>query len=71
MAAIDKIYGTSKQYDEFRAWVEVHCERYLKHFYPRPERIGPITNLSVRADEWLYFRCPFSGCEMRSNSNMP
>lgn len=61
MAAIDKIYGTPEQYDEFRAWVEKKCKRYLRHFYERPiASVGPITNLTSRADEWIYFRCPIN-----------
>lgn len=62
MASIDKIYGTTKQYDEFHAWTAKNAPRYLKYFYPRDgyhdETDRPITNLPETADRWLLSNCP-------------
>lgn len=62
MAAIDKIYGTTKQYDEFRAWTADNAPQYLKHFYERDgyhdDTDRPITNLTEAADMWLLANCP-------------
>ena len=35
MAAIDKIYGTRAQYDEFYQWCEVNVPEAIKHFNTR------------------------------------
>ena len=60
MAAIDKIYGTNTQYDEFYAWVQQHHPDMLPRFYPRdgyPPDDRPITNLSEEQDMWLLKNC--------------
>jgi hypothetical protein len=62
MAAIDKIYGSTKQYDEFKSWAEKNCPKWLKHFYPRDGYEDgydrPITSLPEEADWWLLENCP-------------
>lgn len=62
MAGIDKIYGTTEQYDEFHTWCKKHKRSILKHFYPRDgydERYNrPITNYPMEVDKWLLENCP-------------
>lgn len=66
MAAIDKIYGTKTQHDEFYAWCEEHYPPALPYFYewpaawndPRSTRLYPITNFPERVDRWLLKNCP-------------
>ena len=57
MAAIDKIYGSTEEYDEFLAWIEENKPEYTQYFYQRDgykNNISrPITNFPVRADRWL------------------
>ena len=54
MAAIDKIYGTTEQYDEFRAWCERNLLPALKYFYERDGYVDgksrPITNFPSYID---------------------
>lgn len=53
MAAIDKIYGTTEQYDEFWEWCEKHLPKVLEFFYERDgylEGLRPITNLPQDID---------------------
>jgi len=61
MAAIDKIYGTTKEYDIFRSWISKNKQEYLVYFYPRDgydkDRNRPITNLPELADMWLLKNC--------------
>jgi hypothetical protein len=60
MAGIDKIYGTTAEYDEFKAWCKKHRPSALDYFYPR-EATGDfgrqITNLPTEEDIWLYDNC--------------
>lgn len=62
MAAIDKIYGTTEQYDEFYAWCEANKPTLLKYFYDRDgyrkPYDRPITNFPVWVDKWLLSNCP-------------
>ena len=61
MAAIDKIYGTKVQHDEFRAWCEQHKPEALKHFYRwdwDDDGEHPITNFPESLDMWLLLYCP-------------
>ena len=62
MAAIDKIYGSTEQYDIFYEWAEVNKPQILKYFYPRDgyekPNDRPITNLSEKEDMWLLKHCP-------------
>lgn len=62
MAAIDKIYGTTAQWDEFYEWLS-HSERpqYRRFFYDRDgyqNEIRPIANFPLYADYWLRLQCP-------------
>lgn len=61
MAYIDKIYGSTKQYDQFHAWVVENNPRLLKFFYPRngyfDNEDRPITNFPTWADKWLMSNC--------------
>ena len=62
MAGIDKIYGTTKQYDEFHTWMAANAPEYLRHFYERgnyeDDFTRPIANLPESADRWLLDNCP-------------
>ena len=61
MAAIDKIYGSTEEYDEFRTWMRRKKPEYLKYFYRRDDYRNhlsrPITNLPTHADRWLVKNC--------------
>jgi len=61
VAAIDKIYGTNKQYDEFYEWCKINHTDALKYFYPRDdytEVFGrPITNFTEKMDKWMVKNC--------------
>lgn len=61
MAAIDKIYGTQEEHDEFRAWCEKYNPDLLKYFYLKDgylDRQRPITNFPTWADMWVWENCP-------------
>ena len=69
MAAIDKIYGTNKEYDEFYQWIEDNFPELTQAFYPKNEdaydkssayfnEVRPLTNFSEAADMWLLKNCP-------------
>ena len=62
MAAIDKIYGTTEEYDIFHKWAKESRPEILKYFYPRNgyERPydRPMTNLPEKEDMWLLKNCP-------------
>lgn len=65
MAAIDKIYGTKEQHDEFRVWAEQNKLNILNYFYSwewhderHDEKEHPITNFPTDVDEWLLENCP-------------
>ena len=63
MAGIDKIYGTTKEYDQFLTWVNLHAKRkdLQRWFYPRngwedmDDR--PMTNLPCYIDKWVLKNC--------------
>jgi len=59
MAAVDKIYGTLAQYDEFYTWIKEHKPEYLKYFYVRysSKSTITITNFPEEADMWLINNC--------------
>ena len=60
MAAIDKIYGTNEQYDEFRSWCEKNAPGMLDFFYEKngyEQKVRPITNTPIYADVWLWKNC--------------
>lgn len=64
MAAIDKIYGTKEEHDEFKLWAETNKPNILKYFYTWEgewlidDYQHPITNFPVAIDEWLLENCP-------------
>ena len=60
MAAIDKIYGTTEQYDELKNWLADHATWAMKYLYPRDGYINndrPISNFPVNIDIWLLKKC--------------
>jgi hypothetical protein len=70
MAAIDKIYGTQKQYNELKEWLKenqkpIKCKWGMlmpgNYLYPRngynKER-RPISNFPHEVDKWLLKNCP-------------
>lgn len=60
MASIDKIYGDRDKWMEFHRWVATSKRpQYCRYFYPTPrDGVGPITNTTVRVDQWLWLNCP-------------
>jgi len=62
MAAIDKIYGSTEQYDEFLEWVRENKPSLERYFYPRDgfmkDYDRPITNFPESEDIWLIRNCP-------------
>jgi len=61
MAGIDKIYGSTEQWDEFHLWCELNNVEALDYFYPRDDYDQfdrPITNFPERIDKWLLENCP-------------
>jgi hypothetical protein len=61
MAAIDKIYGTTKQYDELFAWLVENYPDFCKFMYARPEedaKNAPLANFPIEVDGTLYLVCP-------------
>lgn len=69
MAAIDKIYGTQKQYNEFKKWAkkqkpikgEFGFIYPIDYFYPRNgcnKEKRPIANFPRVIDKWLLKNCP-------------
>ncbi len=62
MAGIDKIYGTTEQWDEFHTWMKQNKPDALWGFYPRngyeDNNDRPITNFSQEVDRWLWKNCP-------------
>lgn len=62
MAAVDKIYGTKQQYDEFKLWCEKHKPEALDYFYEwKYTNDGlnhAMTNFPDHIDKWLLNNCP-------------
>lgn len=61
MAAIDKIYGNAKEYDELRGWASMAEPYILGWFYPKRVQgttVQPITNFPEEVDMWLLLNCP-------------
>ena len=61
MAGIDKIYGTTKQYDQFKRWCKKNCPNALPYFYPRSGwqdmNDRTITNFPIEIDKWMLDNC--------------
>jgi len=61
MAAIDKIYGTQKQWIQLYSFLKKSRKyQYLKFLYPSPtpESLdAPLSNFSEEADIWLIQNC--------------
>lgn len=57
MAGIDKIYGTTDQYDELRNFLVRHHRFALNYLYPRDcwedTNYRPISNFPEKIDKWL------------------
>lgn len=62
MAAVDKIYGSTEEYDEFYTWVVDNNPELQMFFYQRDgyrnNKSRPITNFPTWADKWLMKNCP-------------
>lgn len=63
MAAIDKIYGTIEQYEEFYDWCEENKPEAIEYFYIWDEEwydgeYHPMTNFPESIDMWLVENCP-------------
>lgn len=62
MAAIDKIYGTKEQYDQFYDWCKINYPEALQYFYDWSEEWNdgqnhPITNFPESVDKWMLENC--------------
>ena len=60
MAAVDKIYGTKEQYDEFYQWCEDNYPKALDCFYDwqwEDDLTHPITNFPIEIDGYLVLTC--------------
>lgn len=63
MAAVDKIYGTKEQYDEFWLWCGKNLPKAHRYFYEWYDEWNdglthPMTNFPEEIDRLLYFNCP-------------
>lgn len=65
MAAIDKIYGTSSQYNEFLAWLNENKPEAMQYFYEYDDWTNeivnaarPLTLFPEKIDTWLLKHCP-------------
>ena len=63
MAGIDKIYGTQKQYDQLKKWLEEYCPEGLGYLYERPSHpnlteLVALSNFPVYIDKVLWDNCP-------------
>jgi hypothetical protein len=62
VAAIDKIYGTKAQFDEFYSWCNENKPDVLKHFYIGDSdwddgKQHAITNFPMVVDKWMLKNC--------------
>jgi hypothetical protein len=64
MAAVDKIYGTKKEYDEFHLWCSKHNPKLIYSFYDwdylDDGKNHAMTNFSEEDDKWLLKNCPLT-----------
>ncbi len=57
MAAIDKIYGTADEWQQFRDWLEVNNSALIDYLYPKPKERGVISSFPHSVDGWLILNC--------------
>lgn len=62
MAAIDKIYGTRKQYEELHDWLLINKPDALRYMYQydswdNPRKHRPISNFPTSIGRWLLKNC--------------
>ena len=60
MAAIDKIYGTKEDYDEFQKWCSKYYPKALEYFYGwdwTDNNTHPITNFPIEIDGFMLLVC--------------
>ncbi len=61
MAGIDRMYGSTKQYDKFKRWLRKYNRDLLCFFYQRDgcedDNDRPMTNFPFWTDVWLYRNC--------------
>ena len=59
MAAVDKIFGTKEEYDEFYDWCRILKPEVLQYFYPRYEKDSQftLTNFPEDVDRWMLKNC--------------
>ena len=70
MAAIDKIYGTGRQWDELFVWLSMNRPQYCRFLYaPNMQEHSSdemmISNFPTYADNWLLKNCPFKWVKER------
>ena len=68
MAAIDKIYGTKKQWQQLRDWLEKHKPDALCYMYKKPPNSCgeyPLSNFPSEIDYWLISNCPLDFVQER------
>ena len=61
MAAVDRIYGTQKEWNEFSFWVFKNNPFLKMYFYPKEgysEEGRPITSFPTDVDMWLLSKQP-------------
>lgn len=61
MAAIEKIYGSSEQFNELQGWLSESNPELLKHLNPEGNHDAgaQIALFPEEADIWLLDNCPF------------
>ena len=62
MAGIDKIYGTQKQYDQLKKWLEQYYPEGLGYLYERPSHpnlteLLALSNFPSHIDKVLWNNC--------------
>lgn len=75
MAACDKLYGTKKQYKEFRDWLAKKEPRYLVYMKERPSKEladgAEVTIAYSRAIQgWLQENCRFGWVKEQIKGNV-
>lgn len=64
MAAIDKLYGTNKQYHQLRGFLHIEKPEYKKYMYPEPPPVDDMAHaiscFPEFVDAWLLDNCNIS-----------